>query len=47
MEPGEIFVEHSFYSMEFFIRLQYLSQALKRTDKNYITTLPSTQQSIL
>lgn len=40
MEPGEIFVEHSFCSMEFFIRVQYLSKALKHAHKNDITTVP-------
>lgn len=40
MEPGEIFIEHSFCSMELLIRVQYLSKALKHAEKNDVTTLP-------
>lgn len=47
MEPGEITIEHSCYSMELFIRGWYLSKELKHADKNGITTLPLQEQSII
>jgi len=40
MEQGEILVEHRFYSIDFFTRIQYLSEVFKCADKNDITTLP-------